>query len=231
MWKLYVCLFATIVNSGLCGELEDEILVLNENNFDQTISGNEYVFVKFYASWCVHSRNMASEYAKAAKEASKLQMPIKFAEVESKNKDLIKRNNVTRYPTLLLFRRNTPITYYGGDNRTCEAFISWLKDQARPAVKQLNTTEEAEALIENEDVIIGFFKNQSSTTFKKFVQIADHFATPTFTITDNEETFTRFNAMSSSIVGFLEGNLEGYFFKEELNLDNMEEFVNSLIYE
>ncbi|KAK4876714.1 hypothetical protein RN001_009220 [Aquatica leii] len=201
------------------------ILTLNKNSFNAAIKDNEYVFIKFYASWCKHSRELAPLYLKSAKKAFELDLPVKFAEIEaSEEQDLCDKYNVVGYPTLILFRRGVAVDYEG--ERTVEDILMWIKSQLRPAVKELNTLEEAENLINSENLtVVGFYNDLSSSKAKNFVKIAESFDKPVFAVTSNEEIMKKYNSTLYSIVLFEKFGIEKAEFIDDLTLSSMKSFV------
>ena len=222
------CFIISIVHSSVSNQVNNNAVVtLNNNNYKQFLAENEYVFAKFYAPWCIHSIRMKSEFINAAEEGSKLNLPVKFVEINCDvETELCDEYEATRFPTLLLLRRNAKLKY--GLKRTSEDFINWLKKQIRPAPIQLNTTEDAEEFLNTTDVtIIGFFKNKSSSMARNFLSIVDNLAYPTFASTSNEEIFKKFNVEPSSIVLFRKDNGNKVVFKGNLTLNELNYFVNA----
>ncbi|KAK5642509.1 hypothetical protein RI129_008676 [Pyrocoelia pectoralis] len=218
-------IFITVPISN--GEIKTEngIIVLDKNNFENAISVNEYILVMFYASWCKASQEMAPEYIKAAEHTVKLNIPVKLAKIEaSEEKELCAKHDAFRFPSLKLFRRGTSLEYNG--QRNYKGIVLWLKNQVRPAVRELHTVQETtKAVIDENMVIIGFFPHPSLTQLKEFVKIADSFEHPPFAYTFDKESRAQFGNESYPIVLYKNFDYNKAVFEEEITLENIKNFV------
>jgi len=67
--------------------------------------------------------------------------------------------SVNGYPTIKLFRgsEKRPLEFTAG--RMAEDFVVWLKKKAEPPAAEIDNTDTAKAVIDNNEVVVfGFFK-------------------------------------------------------------------------
>ena len=83
---LLTIVFAAVLNAdtGKFGvEEDDNVAVLTDDNFDQFVKDNQFVFVKFYAPWCGHCKKMAPDYAKLAKKVHEEDSGVVIAKLDA----------------------------------------------------------------------------------------------------------------------------------------------------
>ena len=64
-------------------EVDEHVSVLTKDNFDDFVSKNPKVFVKFYAPWCGHCKAMAPAYSSLAKKMNEQEDGIPIAKVDA----------------------------------------------------------------------------------------------------------------------------------------------------
>lgn len=107
-------------------------MVLTDANIDEALSTYTDLLVEFYAPWCGHCKQLAPEYAKAAKTLKNRDPPIRIAKVDAtENNQSASKYGVSGYPTLKFFTAGTPSDYTGG--RTEDAIVSWVLKKVGPA--------------------------------------------------------------------------------------------------
>jgi protein disulfide-isomerase A1 len=152
---------------------EVDVLVLNADNFDETIQANELILVEFYAPWCGHCKRLAPEYAAAA---TTLKGIAKLAKVDAdaeQNRELGGRFGIRGFPTLKLFRNGVPTDYQG--ERSASGLVSFMKKQTMPAVSKLEDAAAVTKFSEEEKVVIvGFFADEESQAYKQFAEVAEN---------------------------------------------------------
>ena len=127
-----------------------EKYVLNQRSF---------IYVSLLdAPWCGHCKQLAPEYAKAAKQLEELNPEIKLAKADATIETVLaEKYNVRGYPTLKFLSGESVIDYNGG--RQADDIVNWLLKKTGPAAKELSTVDEAKSFIdENNVAVIGFFK-------------------------------------------------------------------------
>jgi len=120
-----------------------DVVVLGEDNFDETLAKNEFFFVEFYAPWCGHCKHLAPEYAKVATTLKQEGSPVVIAKVDATVHTALGTKFAVRgYPTLKFFKSSNPMDYEGG--RTADDIVTWIKRKTGPPSKHLTTAEEVE---------------------------------------------------------------------------------------
>ena len=77
------------------------VVELNRDNFEETITGNAFVIVDFWAPWCGPCRSFAPTFEKVSEEHPE----IVFAKVNTEDEHEIAAHfQIRSIPTLMIFR-------------------------------------------------------------------------------------------------------------------------------
>ncbi|XP_063700752.1 protein disulfide-isomerase [Culicoides brevitarsis] len=229
--KVLVFVLFTVFCAGQLATADDDIkldegvLVLTKGNFQKAITDNEFILVEFYAPWCGHCKALAPEYVKAAKLLSDQDSKIKLGKVDATEEgELAEQFGVRGYPTLKFFRNGNPVEYNGG--RQADDIVGWLNKKTGPPAKELNTVEEAEAMLaDNQVVVVGFFKDRESAEAKAFLGAASAVDDQPFAITSNEDVYKKYDAKCGSVVLFKKFDEGKAVFEGEATEEAVKKFV------
>ncbi|MES9957019.1 MAG: thioredoxin [Sedimenticola sp.] len=82
------------------------VVEMTKENFEETITNNDFVIVDFWAPWCGPCRSFAPTYEKVAEDNPN----IVFAKVNTEDEQEIAMHfQIRSIPTLMIFRENVII--------------------------------------------------------------------------------------------------------------------------
>lgn len=118
-------------SSGGSGGSLDDVIELTDDNFDKLVLESDDVWmVEFFAPWCGHCKNLAPEWAKAAKE---LKGKVKLGALDATaHQAKASEYGVRGYPTIKFFpggkkTRRDAKDYDGG--RTASDIVAWALEK------------------------------------------------------------------------------------------------------
>ncbi|MFC5720112.1 thioredoxin [Streptomyces gamaensis] len=121
---------------------------LTKDNFDEVVSGGEFVLIDFWASWCGPCRQFAPVYEKAAERHDDLV----FGKVDTEAQpELAAAFQISSIPTLMIVRDNIAVFAQPGalPEAALEDVISQARaldmDEVRSAVAEEQSRQQAAA--------------------------------------------------------------------------------------
>jgi len=133
----------------------DPVMVMNSDNFQETIDKNDNVMVEFYAPWCGHCKALEPKYKHAATILA--DKPIILAKVDAtENEELANKYNVESYPTIKIFRKGKVIDYKG--KRETDDIVQKMLSYLKPASQVLDSELKFKNFLHNVRArVVGFF--------------------------------------------------------------------------
>ena len=103
---------------------EKSVVVLDDSNFDDFVSAQEYTIVEFYAPWCGHCKRLEPDFGAAAR---RLDGQARLAAVDAtQNSELARIYDVNGYPSLKAFYKGKLTDQAGYDGpRDVEGMVGW----------------------------------------------------------------------------------------------------------
>ncbi|XP_063615330.1 endoplasmic reticulum resident protein 44-like, partial [Penaeus indicus] len=156
--------------------IEGGALQLDNSNFDQIIGNNELVFINFYADWCRFSNILAptwDETADKVKEAFPDEGRVVIGKVDcDAQSSIASRFHITKYPTLKLLRNGQASKREYRGQRSAEAFASFIKEQLKDPIKEIESLNELNDIEETKRTVIGYFENKDVPEYEVFRKVA-----------------------------------------------------------
>lgn len=159
---------------GLLAASKAEVLVLNDDTFEDTKKEHPYLFVKMFAPWCGHCQRLAPTWEEISTDARLVEAGITVAEADctEAGKKICGQHGVSGFPTIKLVSANGAAYDYDG-NREKDDLVSWALDMLKPALVELPNMEAAREAAaragHGTDVFFVFTGPELSEEFESFV--------------------------------------------------------------
>jgi protein disulfide-isomerase A1 len=204
--------------------VEEGVLVLNDQNFEEALKLHDNLLVEFYAPWCGHCQELAPHYSKAALTLRGDSPPLYLAKVDATVATLVaKKYEVEGFPTMKFFSKGEPSEYEGG--RTEDEIVGWMRRKTGPPSKVLTTVNDVTTFTTNAEVAVVFF-GVSATLNEYFVHLANSYDDTQFGECASQECLTHFNVSNGNVVVFRKFDPTNTELKTVYTADELKSFVD-----
>lgn len=144
-------------------EIDNGVLVLTDDNFDEAMAANPLMLVEFYAPWCGHCKKLEPEYSAAAEALQGSEPAVALAKVDAtEHKKLAEKYSIQGFPTLFWFNNGEKMEYGGG--RTKDTIVSWILKKSGPPSAAVSCAGLADKLNDSK-FVLAYFGEESDPLF------------------------------------------------------------------
>ena len=149
---------------------------------------------------CGHCKNLAPEWAKAAKALKAKNSPMTLAKLDATvAKEAAEKFKVQGFPTIKMFRGGKDSEYQGG--RTEAEIISWVDKKSGPAFHVLNSEEDLMSFQEKyEAFTLGLYKDTTSAHAEALKKLASDLEDDVVAITSSDAIMKKLAVTKDTVV-------------------------------
>ncbi|KAL5105894.1 Endoplasmic reticulum resident protein 44 [Taenia crassiceps] len=144
---------ALLLTIWLC---QASVLDLTMANFLDVLKQHDFVLVNFYAEWCRFSRDLAPIFLSTGESVAQefKDGKVVLGRVDCDDQGaLCMSQGVSKYPTLRLFKFTRRYGSEYRNQRSVEAFLTYLREQTADPIKKLNSVAEAKELTTQRNLV------------------------------------------------------------------------------
>ena len=206
LFKMPLVLICLILTSRIQSSVENwglpeenDVTVLTDQNFDDFVASQEWVFVKFYAPWCGHCKTMAPMYSELALEMKFKDNGIAIAKLEAtEQKKVAEKFKLAGFPTLMLFNRGFPIDYKGG--REKKDILAFIDAKMKVQLQRIDSVEEFEELKGARLAGVYYLESKDQKDIEAFRRFVLQFDNIPFAYTHNPAIRDAMNAKGKAVL-------------------------------
>ena len=102
-------------------------VAMDERSFEPWLAQHEYVFVNFYAPWCIWCQRLEPVWEAFAEQVEASQLPVSIIKVDCiENRDLCMNQKIQAFPNLRMFKHSQPQPPDYRSDRTTEALMEFV---------------------------------------------------------------------------------------------------------
>ena len=203
-------------------QIDNDIIILTDKTFNIALNEYDKLMVLFYAPWCGHCKKFHPEYEKAAKTLKKENIILAKVDGES-NKELSTRFSIESYPTIKAFIKKKEYSYDG--DRSEEAIIDFMRKYSAPALKIINSKDEAEKFFKENYACIVYFGNDQKIISEFEASGRVNRDIPYVQIS-NDNVINLLNGKKDQIVIIKSNDDKRIEFDDDVNDEEINEFVD-----
>jgi protein disulfide-isomerase A1 len=226
MSKKILLLVLSLV-SVFAAELDEGVIVLTDDNFDEELAKHPNILVEFYAPWCGHCKKLAPEYAAAAKVLSENDPPYPLGKVDAtEQKKIAEKFGIQGFPTLFFFKNGEKMEYSGG--RTKDAIVNWIIKKSGPPSQEVDCSG-LKKKIEDNKFTMAYFGAEDSDLFKNaHVPNADVEEKVAFVHTSDADCAKEYGASTPGSVFFRKFETETNVYEGAADKDSLSSWYKPL---
>lgn len=193
----------TITNKNQKIELENNVIELTDDNFEETIgASNKPVIIDFYTQWCGPCKNIKPIFKQIAKEQS--ENFLFYAVDLEKCPKVAEKYKIKSVPTFFIFKNNVKIGSFTG-SKTKLKLLETIEDIIRNSNKATTEIVQKNEIDHQEYIqIYTIFQNKDIESIKELIKKTKDLNTPfSFNGTDTYIMVLAFLSPSKEIINLL----------------------------
>lgn len=208
--------------------IENDVLVLDENNFGQAVREFKYLLVLFFDPECPHCEHFMPYFEKLASKLKKESFVL--AKFDSfKGEKITNMYEIEAFPTLKLIKKNDNIQFEG--QRKPELIEEWLKEKTKPEFGKIKTKEDLENLKKDNNTFLVYFGKDEAAINELIIAERSIDDVPIFTCDSDELIKENVNQeKGEAFVIFKNFDEKKNIFSDTLTASNLVKFVNIYSY-
>jgi protein disulfide-isomerase A1 len=221
---IFLALVIGLVCSQPDFELDEGVIILTEDNFDDVVNHFDHVLVMFYAPWCGHCKKLKPEYKAAATALADKGSEMRIGMVDAtEHTALGSRFEVQGYPTLKFFIGGDAIEYNGP--REKDGILNWLRKKTEPSTTPLGDSESVEKAKTDNEAVGVFFGGEDSEEFGLWKKITQSFDDMVFHHVLDADLAAEYGVDGVGVVLFKQFDEGRNDFEGEFTVDAVKKFV------
>ena len=218
----------TIILSNPPYPIENDVLVLNEENFSQAKREFKYLLVLFYDPECPHCVNFMPEFERAASLLKKESFILaKFDSIKGEKIGI--HYDIEAFPTVMLIKKDENVEYDG--KRKAEEIEKWLIEKTKPEFRKISSKEELEKAKKDMNIFLAYFGKDEKVINEIIIAERKIDDLPIYTIDSEELIKENVNSgKKGTLVIFKKFDDKKIIYNEELTASNIINFVNRYLY-